>query len=70
VEHHGDRLSSSRGGRRPQYFWWKYEYTVSFVSNHEPVWGNFYAKDGVGGGSDHLTDPTVVWNDGITLTTP
>jgi hypothetical protein len=38
-----------------------YDWTVSFVSDRTPVWGDFYAKDGSFGGS-----MVAIWNAGFT----
>ena len=45
-----------------------YDWTVSFVSDRVPVWGDFYAKDGVnnvGEGPDKTKIDVAIWNEGF-----
>ncbi len=46
-----------------------YDWTVSFISDRVPVWGDFYAKDGVdnvGEGPDKTKIDVAIWNVGFT----
>ena len=45
-----------------------YDWTVSFISDRVPVWGDFYAKDGVnnvGEGPDKTKIDVAIWNAGF-----
>ena len=45
-----------------------YDWTVSFISDRVPVWGDFYAKDGVnnvGEGPDKTKIDVAIWNEGF-----
>ncbi len=45
----------------------KTEVAVSFFSDRQPVWGDFYAKDGTSGGEHN---PVVLYNTGFSATDP
>ncbi len=45
-----------------------YDWTVSFISDRAPVWGDFYAKNGVdnvGEGPDKEKIDVAIWNEGF-----
>jgi hypothetical protein len=42
------------------------DYSVYFISDRAPIWGDFYGKDGNNDKSTNPPSPTVAWNVGFT----